>query len=156
MKYLAFEKSVGGIIFRQEGEKTFFLLLQYRSGQWDFLKGHTEAGESELETLRREIREESGITEIEILNAPRVCVRYFYRAWGNEKKERIEKGKGTYIFKKVVYYPVKTAQTEIVLDYENKDSGWFSLGGSLKRLSNKDSKRVLIKISSFLKKHPKH
>ena len=153
MKYLAFEKSVGGVIFREEGGKRLFLLLQYRSGQWDFLKGHTEGGEGELETLRREIKEESGIGDVHVLTGPRICVRYFYRAWGNEKKERMREGRGIYIFKKVVYYPVKTGQKDIILDHENKDFGWFSLGGCLRRLGNKDSKKVLIKITSFIKRN---
>lgn len=153
MKYLAFEKSVGGIIFRREAEKDFFLLLRYRSGQWDFLKGHTEGQENEIETLRREIQEESGITDVDILHEPRICVRYFYRAWGNEKKERIEQGRGVYIFKKVVYYPVVSRQREVVLNKENRDFGWFSLGGSLKRLGNEDSKKVLRKVAAYLKAH---
>jgi 8-oxo-dGTP pyrophosphatase MutT (NUDIX family) len=147
MKYLAFEKSIGGVVFRKQSGKFFFLLLRYRSGQWDFPKGHMEETENELETLQREIKEETNLSEIEIFKKPRISVRYFYRAWGNEKKERIREKRGIFIFKKVVFYPVLSRQKEVKIDFENKDFAWFSLENALKRLGNKDSKKVLQKVA---------
>jgi 8-oxo-dGTP pyrophosphatase MutT (NUDIX family) len=42
----------------------FLLVNSKRSGIWGFPKGHVENGESEIETARREILEETGIKNI--------------------------------------------------------------------------------------------
>ena len=43
-----------------------YLLLQ-NAGRWDFAKGGMEKGESELETVVREVREETGLQTIRIV-----------------------------------------------------------------------------------------
>lgn len=146
MKYFAFEKSIGGVVFIKEKEQIKFLLLQYRSWQWDFPKGHVEKGETELETLKREIFEETGIDEVDIIPNFKVSTIYFYEAKGNEKKERIKNGKGIYIFKKVVFYAVKSENKNVILDFENKNYAWLSFDDAIKKLGNNGSKNILNKV----------
>ncbi|HAV11533.1 MAG TPA: diadenosine tetraphosphate hydrolase [Candidatus Moranbacteria bacterium] len=149
---VSFEKSVGAVIFREEGGEKKFLLLKYRSGQWDFPKGHVDEGETEKETLAREIREETGITQVEIKEGFRTTNRFFYTAKGNEYKERMEKGKGVNIFKRAVYYLAKTKKAEVVLDFENKGYVWAGFEKAISMLGNEGSKRTLKKARSFLEK----
>ena len=101
---IAFEKSVGGVIFRRNGENIMYLLLKYRSGHWDFPKGHVEADESEEETLRREVVEETGLSDLLIVPEFRAKKRYFYRAKHDERIERKKAGRFINIFKKVIFY----------------------------------------------------
>ena len=60
------EKSAGAVIIN-EGK---VLLLHYTGlktdsvGYWDFPKGHIEKGETELETAKREVREETRMEEV--------------------------------------------------------------------------------------------
>lgn len=143
MKYLSLEKSVGCVIFRKHEEKALFLLVQYRSWQWDFPKGHVEENESEKQTMRREVLEETGITDLEILPSFRGSVRYFYAAKGNEKKERIEQGEGIYIFKNAVYYAAQTRQEDVKIDFENKNFAWLTYDEVLGRLRNEGSKKII-------------
>lgn len=142
-KIFAFEKSVGGVIFRRQAGETFYLLLRYRSWQWDFPKGHVEKGENEEQTLRREILEETGISEISILPNFRKSALYFYQAKGNEKEERLRDGRGVNIFKKAVLYCVETETAQVRIDFENKDFAWLSFEDAYKRLGNDNSKRIL-------------
>ncbi|MDD5397388.1 MAG: NUDIX domain-containing protein, partial [Candidatus Moranbacteria bacterium] len=114
MHYLSFEKSVGCVIYRKQQDQILFLLVQYRSWQWDFPKGHVEEGENEQQTMRREVEEETGITDLVILPDFRTQVRYFYTAKGNEKREREARGEGIYIFKKAVYYAAETSNEKVV------------------------------------------
>ncbi len=55
------EKSCGAIVYRREGGKLLYLILQQKSHHWSFPKGHVERGETEQETALREIREETGL-----------------------------------------------------------------------------------------------
>lgn len=57
-----YEKSCGAIVFRIiNGEKRFLLIKNKRSNHWGFPKGHVEDGETEEDTAKREVLEESGI-----------------------------------------------------------------------------------------------
>ena len=45
-----------------------FLILKNRRGSWGFPQGHKERGESDLQTLAREVEEETGIKNLNILS----------------------------------------------------------------------------------------
>lgn len=159
---LSFEKSVGAVIFREndKGEKEF-LLLHYRtegrsggrnSGHWDFPKGHMEKGENEEDTLRREVKEETGLTNIEILSGFRNKISYFYRAKSNEKEEREKAGRGINIFKSVVYFMAKTKESDVVISDEHTEFEWLSYTDALNRITWDNSKNILRKAHKFLEK----
>jgi 8-oxo-dGTP pyrophosphatase MutT (NUDIX family) len=63
------EPTAGGLIFRrsQTNNQVEFLLIQDSKGRWTIPKGHIETGESPEETTAREIIEETGITDMRIL-----------------------------------------------------------------------------------------
>ncbi len=154
-KLLAFEKSVGGVVFRKQEDVVLYLLLRYRSWQWDFPKGHMEKGENEEQTLRREILEETGISKISIFSNFRKSVWYFYQAKNNERSERIEKSKGINIFKKVVLYCVETKDGKVKIDFENKDFAWLPFEQACKKIGNKDSRRILTLANEMILKENK-
>jgi tRNA nucleotidyltransferase (CCA-adding enzyme) len=52
-------KSCGGVVFRQDGETTEYLLIKSKGGYIDFPKGRQEENETDLETAKREILEET-------------------------------------------------------------------------------------------------
>lgn len=151
MKFVAFEKSVGGIIYWKQEDKFLFLLVQYRSWQWDFPKGHVEQGESEIETMKREVFEETKIKDLEILPNFRVSASYFYTAKGNEKIEREKQGKGIYIFKKAVFFAAQTKQRDVEIDFENKAFLWLSFEQVMQRLGNDGSKKIMRALAQRLK-----
>lgn len=55
------------------------LVIQHNQGHWDFPKGHMERGETEKETAKREVLEETGI-EIEIVSDEKYIVEYMPKA----------------------------------------------------------------------------
>jgi ADP-ribose pyrophosphatase YjhB (NUDIX family) len=65
------EPTAGGIVYRpsekRKGEVEI-LLIQDSKGRWTIPKGHIEEGEKASETAEREIREETGLQEMKILN----------------------------------------------------------------------------------------
>lgn len=59
------EKSCGAIVYRKFHGNTEILLIKHiNSGHWSFPKGHVETGETEVETAKREIKEETAIDVI--------------------------------------------------------------------------------------------
>jgi len=152
---MPFEKSVGAVVFRREKGKIKYLLLQHpRSGiyrgHWDFPKGHIEKGESWEDTLRREVKEETGITKLQIIPGFSAWIKYFYRAKEREKKEREEAGKGMNIFKIVTYYLAETKSKKVKLSFEHINYEWLGYREALERITYKGAKKVLEKANRYL------
>lgn len=56
------EKSCGAIVYRKSHGNIEILLIKHvNSGHWSFPKGHVEGTETEVETAKREIKEETAI-----------------------------------------------------------------------------------------------
>ncbi len=149
---IAYEKSVGAVIFRKEGRRIKYLLLHYPSGHWDFPKGHVEKNENKEETLRREVREETGIGKINIISGYKSKTRYFYRAKDEEKEKREKAGKGTSIWKNVIYYLAETKLKRVKISFEHIGFEWLEYGPALKRITYNNSKDILESAHAFLKK----
>ena len=60
------EVSAGGIVFRRDGERTFFLLIRDPYRNWGFPKGHLEEGEEPSAAAVREVSEETGLGGLEL------------------------------------------------------------------------------------------
>lgn len=55
------EKSCGAIVFTRKAGQLLFVIVEEQSGACSFPKGHMEGNETEMETARREIWEETGL-----------------------------------------------------------------------------------------------
>lgn len=60
------EVSAGGIVFRRDGERTFYLLIRDPYRNWGFPKGHLEEGEEPSTAAIREVGEETGLGGLEL------------------------------------------------------------------------------------------
>lgn len=97
------------------------ILLGYSHNDYQFPGGHVEEGETLIQTVNREIKEETGMNlEIDSLE-PFACTIGYYKDWPEEgKKRKIE----------IYYYEVRTDE-EPNLDCtnytENEKAGNFEL-----------------------------
>ena len=132
------EISCGALVYCIENQDIKFLLLHYSMGHWDFPKGNKEKGETNLETTRREIKEETGISDIVFRDRFEKKITYNY-CRQNEK-----------ISKKVIYFLAKTKATNVVLSSEHTDFVWELYENALKRLTYKKSKEILTESYQFL------
>jgi tRNA nucleotidyltransferase (CCA-adding enzyme) len=87
------EFSCGAIIYKMQKDSPLFLLVNSkRNGRWGFPKGHIEKNETEIETARREIFEETGIKDIEFVkDYKKEDIYTIEKSSSNAKKQMIEK-----------------------------------------------------------------
>ena len=133
------EKSCGAVVFRKQKEGVKYLLLHYESVHWDFPKGHMEKNEKEEMTAAREIKEETGIEEIEFVDNFRETIKYFYK-----------KGEET-VYKEVIFFLAQSATEHVELSKEHIGYAWMSYEHAYKRLTYNNAKELLEKADEFLK-----
>jgi 8-oxo-dGTP pyrophosphatase MutT (NUDIX family) len=134
------EKSAGAVVFRKERGVLKYLLLHYQSGHWDFPKGNIEKGESLEETVKREIKEETGIFNLNFVPGFKKSIEYFYKL------------KGKNIFKIVTFFLVETETKKVKISWEHRGYKWLLYGEALEQLTFKSAKEVLQKAHQFFMK----
>jgi ADP-ribose pyrophosphatase YjhB (NUDIX family) len=70
IKEVVREPTSGGMVFRRNKKtsKIEILLIQDAKDRWTIPKGHIEEGEAAKDTAEREVREETGLQKVEVLN----------------------------------------------------------------------------------------
>ena len=131
------EVSAGIILFNDNGDRKF-LLLNYPSKHWDFVKGKMENRETTHETALRETKEETGITDVEFLDGFEEEIEYYFRAENQD------------IHKKVIFFLGKTKTLDIILSHEHLDFIWLDYDNALNKITYDNAKNLLKKSKKFL------
>jgi bis(5'-nucleosidyl)-tetraphosphatase len=144
------EKSAGAAVFRKEG-KVYYLLLHYpgishraKLDYWDLPKGHVEAGETLEEAAKREIEEETGLSDIEIMPGFKETIKYFFR-W--EEKN---------VMKFVTFYLARTGTKDVKISSEHMGFEWLTYEEAIKKLKFKNARQIIKKADEFLNRPVKN
>lgn len=134
---MTIELSVGAIIRFQtmEYNKDYaeFLLLRNKRGFWGFPQGHKERGENDIQTLQREVQEETGIVNLEIHQYIGKIQYKYFRADGLRSE------------KEVKFYFATTPTREVIISNEHEDFKWTNYLDALSLLDHRQLKSIILK-----------
>ena len=131
------ERSAGAILYRESPLGKLYLLLNYPSGHWDFVKGNIEKGETLKQTTLREIKEETGITDVSFVEGFENKVEYHYQR------------DGELVHKEVVFFLAKTATEHVEISFEHLGFIWLKYNDALKKLTYKTAQGMLKKVNEL-------
>ena len=132
------ETSAGAIVFRENNGSRLYLLLNYPSGHWDFVKGKMEEGESPHQTVIREAKEETGIEDLDLFSEYEEEIRYDFQF------------EGELIHKKVIFFLAKTKTEKITISHEHQDFVWLSYEDAMKKTTYENARSILSKAEKLL------
>ena len=136
--------SAGGILVTPDKK---LVLVEQHGNSWSFPKGGIEASESALEAAKREIYEETGIAELELVEELGTYERYSlgpdgtsdYTPWGLRKR---------------TIFLFRTAQKNFSpMDGEVTRVGVFDFDEALKQLTHPKDKEFLASVHSRIEKY---
>jgi bis(5'-nucleosidyl)-tetraphosphatase len=140
------DQSMGVIVFFLFPRSVKYLIIKHRKGHWAFPKGHAEKGETKLETALRELKEETGVSRINLLKKS-VLLKEVYK---------FADKKGVKILKKVDYFIAEAKSRKVKIDYnEVTNFRWATLKSGIEKVTFDESKSVLKKADKIVKAYLK-
>ena len=131
------ERSAGAILYQETPSDRLYLLLNYPSGHWDFVKGNIEEGEMLKETVLREIKEETGISDVNFVDGFEDKIEYYYQR------------DGELVHKEVFFFLAKTNTNHVKLSHEHLNFTWLKFNDALQKLTYKTAQNLLKKVKDL-------
>ncbi len=138
------QRAAGAVIFYGNRKSPRYLLLKHARKNlapkeyWNFPKGHIERGETPREAAEREIREETGLRDLEFLSGFREIERYGYAHDGKN------------VSKSVVWFLARAKKKRITLSGEHAGAVWLSYEKAYRKVFYLGTKLLLKKTRKFL------
>ena len=108
------------------------LLLQYPQGHWDLPKGHVETDdEDRRSTMLRELAEETGITQVAVLDGFVERSEYSFRHQGKRRN------------KEVYWCFAETEQMSVELSHEHRGYLWLDWEQALETITHDETRSVV-------------
>jgi len=135
------DQSMGVIAFFKFPRSVKYLIIKHRKGHWSFPKGHSNKGETKIKAALRELKEETGITKIQLLKKS-VMLQDIYK---------FTNVKGVKILKKVNYFIGEAKSKKIKIDRrEVINYKWCTYKAGLERTTFDESKTILKKANKIV------
>jgi bis(5'-nucleosidyl)-tetraphosphatase len=143
------EKSAGAVVFYlNKNNVPIFLLLQntLKKTYWEFPKGKIEKNESIEETVKREVREETGIRKFNIISGFNSTLTWFFKL------------NGQLIRKEAVYLLTETNENEgntAKISDEHQKLEWMTIETARKKINIRANRDLIEKAWTFIEEYKK-
>ena len=142
------EKSAGAVVYYLSSQEPIFLLLQntLKKTYWEFPKGKIENSDSIEETVKREVEEETGLRNLQIIPSFKHEISWFF------------KFQGQLIRKNAVYLLVRILDNDkdnVKISNEHQKFKWMDIEQARKEINIKANRELLEKAYEFIKEHEK-
>ena len=129
------EPTAGGIVFRYNSDnKLEILLIQDAKDRWTIPKGHIEKGETAVQTARREIGEEAGLHDLDMLG------------WLGKIPFRYRRMEELVLMTTQIYLArVRTSGNEIQKEEWMNGIKWFPFSKALDLIEYEDIAKLMLK-----------
>ncbi len=136
--------SAGGIVLNKNGE--IALVSQQKNGKvisWSFPKGGIHKGEEKLAAAIREIQEEIGINQLELVSN-----------LGEIKRDKILlEDEEFFMIKIISMFLFKTDQEKLQpMDLDNPDALWFKMDAVATRLTHEKDREFFLSVENQVRK----
>lgn len=136
------DESFGVIPLRKEkGHWEVFLIQHNRSGYWGFPKGHAEEGETAQEAAFRELKEETNLELVRLLEKEPLMEQYTFMM------------DGIRVFKRVFYFIAEVGGTIALQSQEIHDGRWIPLPDALNQVTHQEGRSILTQVEKILFKY---
>lgn len=133
------DESFGIIPILRQNDAYSFLLIQHQAGHWGFPKGHAIAGESPVQAARRELGEETGIYDYNLLEGVSFSEQYTFTRKGKSFDKTV-----TY-FLAWVESPIVHCQIEEIQNYT-----WADFETAIALITYAPCKQIMREVNQYL------
>ena len=128
-------QAAGGVVINSEGK---VLVVNQQGNSWSLPKGHIDPGEDELTAAKREIIEESGITELELVKN---------LGWYQRYKIALDGGDELSELKTIHMFLFKTTQLKLApQDPDNPEARWIDKEEVVNLLTHRKDKEFFLQV----------
>ena len=133
-------ESAGGVVLNKQGQ---VLVVSQHGTSWSLPKGHIDPGEDAMAAARREIAEESGVTQLEFVKALGSYERYRIGKHGGEDRSEL---------KKIQIFLFRTNEMTLKpTDADNPEARWVEPEKVAELLTHQKDKEFFIKTLVLIK-----
>lgn len=133
-------ESAGGVVLNRAGQ---VLIVNQKGTSWSLPKGHIEEGEDALTAARREIHEESGVTQLDYAGEYGSYSRYKIGADGDEDESEL---------KTIHMFLFTTVQSALKpTDGDNPEARWVEREEAAAYLTNPKDRQFLLSVLERLR-----
>ncbi len=135
MKY---DNSFGIVPLRKVGTRWFVFIIRHRGGHWTLPKGHAEGVETPLESAKRELFEETGLSVVKLISDKPLVESYEFSSRGKK------------IHKTVEYFVAEVAGDIRIQKEELQDGRWVGMPTAHQMVTYPQMRLLLTTVSEMI------